>query len=124
MNVTTERAEGFRDLTGQVFGVIRVLHIARRNPLGWVCQCENCGSQFTLSHTLTQYGQCPRGPVACRRPALVEREHGTMTRVFAPPPQEQRPAPVVQFKPSAAALANPAGVKAMLDAEARRKERG
>lgn len=122
MSTTTEHQ--FRDLTGQTFGCIEVSHIARRSPLAWACRCAVCGSQFTLNHTMAQYGQCPRGPVACRRPAPVETEHGTMTRVYAAPQQQQRPAPVVAFIPSAAALANPAGVKAMLDAEARRKERG
>ena len=125
MSITTERAEGFRDLTGQVFGVIRVLHIARRNPLGWVCQCENCGSQFTLSHTLTQYGQCPRGPVACRRPAPVETAHGTMTRVFAPPKQQQRPAPVVAPNVTPFGSADARGYGLYLDGlERQRKGRG
>lgn len=122
MSITTEHQGGFVELTGKTFGVIRVLHIARRVPLAWRCACNVCGSEFTLSHTLTQYGQCPRGAIACRRPAPVEVSQGTMTRVYGPPAVRQQPAPVVEFKPSAAALANPAGVKAMLDA-ARRKER-
>jgi hypothetical protein len=122
MSSTTEHQ--FRDLAGLTFGSIEVRHIHRRSPLAWAASCNVCGSQFVLSHVMAQQGQCPRGPIACRRVEPTQTEHRTFTRVIAAPPARQQPAPVAP-QPVFSANADPAGMRGYLDSlERQQKERG
>jgi hypothetical protein len=123
MSITTEHQGGFIDLSGRRMGTVQILHIVRRQPqIVWQCRCIRCASSWVSSHTLLVNGavSCPNR--SCGRTAPVATSDASFTRAFI---QEKRPqpAPVAPQRPTFNMDADPAGIRAMLDAEARQRER-
>jgi len=49
---------GVEDLTGRTFGKIRVIGMARRNPLRWECRCVVCRTGYSLNSETARRGEC------------------------------------------------------------------
>ena len=123
MSVQTEYG-GFLDLEGRRLGTVQVLNIVRRQPqLAWQCRCLRCGSSWVSTHVLLVNNAVTCPNKSCGRTAPAPTSDASFTRAFI---QEKRPqpAPVAPQRPTFNADADPAGVRAMLDAAQRRKERG
>ena len=84
MTTTIVRAGGFAELTGRMFGTVKVLSFAGYNPVRWqvACQVPGCGSHWIEQHhRLTESGNlfkcrnvsCQLGRVQAPKP-IVERD--------------------------------------------------
>ena len=66
----------FHDITGQRFGRLIALEIARRNPTRWLCHCD-CGNK-----TIVQLGHLTTGDTkscGCQRGSPTHRRYKTRT---------------------------------------------
>ena len=69
---------GLADLTGKIFGTLRVLRMVSRHPLPlWLVHCDRCGYEWGEAHSTFQ-----RGAVLCRNATCVkEQEHDARRKV-------------------------------------------
>jgi hypothetical protein len=58
MGEVREMQGGLVDITGQLFGTIRIVSQYRKRPLTWNVRCEKCGWNWPETHArIVNYGQ-------------------------------------------------------------------